>query len=840
MSPKYIFGILFLIALSMLYLSRQLIVASKNGSTLYEQTHNMEQQLSQWKKHRDQNMYHESERFEKALEASKTKEIEQIKLLAESKTKDVQTTSIEIHKVRAEHEEELRRLEIEHRLEQERIEEAMAAKVVSALHHKQAEELSAEQLEQKRAIVDDYRKRSQKILSWYCMLSQSKLDELVNGCQHLQTFGSEAVCIKGDEGLPSAAIPDLTLVPNEVANMGLKHVTVVKFDSPVVSRSIASLARMHIANAKGNGNVKGNDTPTASPNNNYAHLPPSDVYRGATIMMHPWLGFFYRVRVPASGNSGSNEKSGKIGFNSIDQHSYRQECFRRPWAFMSTEDRSRVISPDEENEYQLNNADKTSSSSSSSSLLRSESSKTKNINLAVRSILMLHGQSRIEPILSLIQSVTELSTKQLIDVELIITLCPMSTCLTKSILLKEWNKHNQKKSNTELPKNIIIRLAPIHLRGRHQPKHDLWSTWRTTLADVLTSISAQDNSDVPIVLLDGHTSQLPFQFVQSLSEHLHSKSSGKHAYLPMSTYKSPTHRWKEIYFDTLFATSGLTLEAKNAAQETTEIKENGKTNKNGGYSSRWVMPIAFKLKDGLAAMSAWPEDEESPRASGSGISACGRVTLAWVLQSRLGMTLRRSMVMPAPELHGWDAKTAEHMAASSAKAMRVAAAQQHHEDVKRIKKASDTAPTDTASTDTASMGENAGDGESNTQSNNAILARPPLFFPKNMSPTMVSPETPATSSEFCNLALDALGLCETCGTDVIALMTNDVTAMGNQMLGCSTLLDGSTSKAQGNAVIDSSSHVFRTLNPLHGLSYDTNSDSPLHYEWSLGEADVFV
>lgn len=55
------------------------------------------------------------------------------------------------------------------------------------------------------------------------MLSQSKLDELVNGCQHLQTFGSEAVCIKGDEGLPSAAIPDLTLVPNEVANMGLKH-----------------------------------------------------------------------------------------------------------------------------------------------------------------------------------------------------------------------------------------------------------------------------------------------------------------------------------------------------------------------------------------------------------------------------------------------------------------------------------------------------------------------------------------------------------------------------------------------------------------------------------------
>ena len=57
---------------------------------------------------------------------------------------------------------------------------------------------------------------------------------------------------------------------------------------------------------------------------------------------------------------GSNEKSGKIGFNSIDQHSYRQECFRRPWAFVSTEDRSRVISPDEENEYQLNNADKTS------------------------------------------------------------------------------------------------------------------------------------------------------------------------------------------------------------------------------------------------------------------------------------------------------------------------------------------------------------------------------------------------------------------------------------------------------------------------------------------------
>ena len=762
----------------MLYLYRQLLYASTKGSTLYEQTQGMEQQLSQWKRHRDRSIHAESERFKQALKASKMNEVQQIQQLSESKTTDVKTAASAIHKVKAAHEEELRLLEIEHRLEQERIEEAMSSQVVSALREQRAQESSSEEIQANQAKIDDYRVRSQKILSWYCTLSQSSLDELVNGCQHLKTFGAEAPCLNGDEGLPTTGVPDLHLTPNVVANNGLKHVTVVKFDSPIVSRSIASLARMHMAN---------NNTQIAPRMNAYGNLPPSDVYRGATVLMHPWLGFFYRVRVPVSSGEVTARRS-------IDQHSYRQECFRRPWALLSTEDRSRAIFEDE--------AVATSSSKLTTSSLRSDN----NFIFSLRGILILHGQSRVEPLLSLIQSVQELSARHSADVQLIVSLCPMSTCLTKGQLLLEWKK--SKFGKDQLPNNVIVRLPPSHLRGKRRPKHDLWSTWRTLLADALTTLSTQEESDVPIVVLDGHTSRLPLEFVNMLSEHLHVNSAGKHAYLPMSTYKSPTHRWKELFFDAPFAKSGNILKENNQDQQRDGQRQ------SDGYTERWITPIAFRLKDGLAAMSAWPEDEESPRASGSGIAACGRITMAWVLQSRLGMTLRRSMVMPPPELHGWDSKKAENMASVSAKEMRIQAAKQHHEDVKRIK-----------------------DGDTSNPGSNNLLLRPPLFFPKDMSPTMVSPEAPASSSEFCNLALDALGLCETCGTDVTALMTNDVTSLGEKMLRCSSILGDHGRK---DAAIGDSRHVYRTLNPLHGLSYDTNGDSPLHYEWSLGEPDVFV
>ena len=790
---------------SMLYLSRQLIFASMSGSTLYEQRTNMERQLARWKKNRDQSINGEAERYKTALETSTLKETQRIqKITAEADTSyydefETEARTIKIQSIKEQHTEELRLLEIEHRLERERIEEAMATKVVLAVQKRQAQHMNEQELSRIKQKTDEYRARSQDILSWYCTLSQTNVDLLLKNCQRLESFASETICLKGDEGLPMSTIPPLTLTPNKVNNEGLKHMAIVKFDSPVISRAIASLAKIHIANR----------TRTVIKNEE-GHLPPSEVYRGATVMMHPWLGLFYRVRVPALGSRSGGDRGG------VDQHSYRQECFRRPWAFLDIEDRRR---------FSLTHKKAISASLRATSDPPNPTT-TASTRYTLRAILMLHGQSRMTTIMSLVQSIYEMKNVN-IKVQLIVTLCPMNDCITKKDIVERWKK----KLGTELPTNVLVHLPPKQVSGENQPKHDLWLTWQLTLLDVLSNIDVQNNDgdgdgngkkkkDIPIVLLDGHTSTLDNTFLDHVGNHLHATSSGRHAVLPMSTYNTPTHRWKEIYFDQMF---------KNGKSTTAQT-----TAKGGGYTKRFVMPIAFMLQDGLAAMSAWPEDNESGRASGSGIAACGRVTLAWVFQSRLNMNLRRSMV-EAPELHGWNSIQAEKAAANAAIDIRKKAAKEHHHDIKRIQKIRDASSSSSSSSSATALTT----PTSAPVSSGPSIARLPLFFPKDMSPIMVSPETPATSSEFCNLALDALGLCDTCTTDVNALMTYDVTETGRSMLMCSSLLgDDSTRNNQPMTTTDS--QVYRTLNPLHGLSFDTNGDTPLHYEWSLGEPDVFV
>jgi hypothetical protein len=75
-----------------------------------------------------------------------------------------------------------------------------------------------------------------------------------------------------------------------------------------------------------------------------------------------------------------------------------------------------------------------------------------------------------------------------------------------------------------------------------------------------------------------------------------------------------------------------------------------------------------------------------------------------------------------------------------------------------------------------------------------------------------------------------------------------VTNIGHKTLTCSSLLsDGDSDDSNDNSIgknptntVGNSDQVYRTLNPLRGLSFDTTGDKPLHYEWSLGEPDIFV
>ena len=134
-----------------------------------------------------------------------------------------------------------------------------------------------------------------------------------------------------------------------------------------------------------------------------------------------------------------------------------------------------------------------------------------------------------------------------------------------------------------------------------------------------------------------------------------------------------------------------------------------------------------------------------------------------------------------------------------------------------------------------------------TETNN-LMVNPQInsaaFFPENMSPTMVTPELPTRgASQVCDLALDALGLCDTCASDIRALTTVDVSQQetrGSGTLSCSSVLGAdSTTWSKGSGTRSKDGAVFRSFSPLHGIIHDTERP-PHKYVHSLGQPDIFV
>ena len=125
----------------------------------------MERQLARWKKNRDQSINGEAERYKTALETSTLKETQRIqKITAEADTSyydefETEARTIKIQSIKEQHTEELRLLEIEHRLERERIEEAMATKVVLAVQKRQAQHMNEQELSRIKQKTDEYRAR---------------------------------------------------------------------------------------------------------------------------------------------------------------------------------------------------------------------------------------------------------------------------------------------------------------------------------------------------------------------------------------------------------------------------------------------------------------------------------------------------------------------------------------------------------------------------------------------------------------------------------------------------------------------------------------------------------
>ena len=125
-------------------------------------------------------------------------------------------------------------------------------------------------------------------------------------------------------------------------------------------------------------------------------------------MLHPWLGMFYRVRVPVvvteSHGKGAPRGEGNEGSNgdaqaAHDAFSYRQECFRRPWAYFSEDGFG--VKADEDGGGHDRNHD--SDSSSASQHLRRDSGSTR--EAVLHAVLIMHAHVKASSVVALMHDV---------------------------------------------------------------------------------------------------------------------------------------------------------------------------------------------------------------------------------------------------------------------------------------------------------------------------------------------------------------------------------------------------------------------------------------------------
>lgn len=796
----------------------------------HRQMNRMESHLKLWHVRRSEARLSESIRFKDEIAARivqhRQEEEDAIKN-ANSNTESSQSiaSSESLMKIRQAHQEELLTLQVEHNLKFERIDESLSEEIASTVEKGHIAEGKGDSYSLGRK---ERSKRASGLLQWFCQLPQPEIQELVEGPNGtLASFGKAkgASCLDGDQGVPVAPLPP--------ADEDWKHMIFTKFESAVISRSVAALARWHIGQATRNKLDTGIGSAQAKAAGSSLVFPDSDVYRGSVVMLHPWLGVFYRVRVPVSVTDSHSRESGgtETSKGSHDSFSYRQECFRRPWAYFSEDGFGVKL----ESTGDSNIEDPTSAIASAKSLRNRPHSLKDDVRAPIlHAILMMHQHVRSNTVISLIHDMRKHMGRSQMPVALTVVPCTEKGCAEISLIEKELQKIGDNKFV-----DISIPGATTASSGEDTAS-DPWNTWHMTLLNVLKN--SVHGADVPVVLLDGHTSSLSSTFIQEVLAHTNAR---RRAVLPISSYFSPTHQWKEVFFNKALrkaqknaidtkTKSSVPKSNEDDAMSSAEGESRARENRRAAYTERLVIPLAFSKADGLAALESWSTVEksfsvDSSVMSGSCVAVCGRVTLAWLLQSNLGMELRRYFVQ-TPQLHAWDPEKAEAAATKSAIDMLHHANKQHNEYLFRLKNGSNSEV-------------RVGNKQQNKLMPNSQI-NAAAFFPDNMSPTMVTPELPTRgASQVCDLALDALGLCDTCSSDIRALTTVDVSREehgDSGTLSCSTVLGAdSTSWAKASNGLPRERAVFRSFSPLHGIVHDT--EHPVHkYVHSLGQPDIFV
>ena len=659
---------------------------------------------------------------------------------------------------------------------------------------------------------------SNDLLHYFCALGDREIRKLAKITGKRGSPYPASNCI-GSEG-------EISRLPKDYNSSSYFQIAI--FDGHAISKDLTSHALRHMASSSKVRPGGKYQALTAPPNF------PIKSFKGAAVLIHSWLGIFYKVRVPLT--LGKQERTNKEGDESM--YAYRKECYRRSWMpFEAVEKEGEGIKEQLKGALQNPKEALIHSAKNIAALFRARMGsqnvlKTNAGNrISISLVLMLHGSVNLRSIQGLHNQIESDEFQKSVapcKVKLIIVLCPFDKCLKKQTVIRSF-KPEAVSENT-----VIVET---------QRYGGAWDWWKNGLSAAIQQVK---NDDDPIVLLDAHTSKLPSYLIKLISKNVR---KGLEVAYPISYHFSPTHSWHNVYSKTT---------AINEHDANNTIERNGRTIYTStmvrpGYVNRRVVSLSFSKKDGIQALgyldfedgnddydmkkeSSDPTQELDPPLLGSSVSVCGRLMLANHFLRNKKFKMHRAHI-PGIELHGWDHKFAE-------------AAVYHETKEKKDKNAKDH-----LAARIRLQIEQSGGNASNFFEKEKLLfgKKEPLlqysYRLKDVPFPMITPETPYFGNAKCARAADSMSFCESignCEMEEFALETVVSNPVDQSVLQCSAnaLLKGDDVKngpSDESEMIGIVKGVNRYFRPNDGYTFSANVEGEqMDFAWALNDPDLYI
>ena len=157
---------------------------------------------------------------------------------------------------------------------------------------------------------------SYDLLSYFCSMEDKTIKSLAMETGRRGGAFTKGMCI-GSEGLTS---------PLPVDYNNSKYFQIAIFKSHAISKDLTFPVYKHMRKANTSTGRKGKLIPLF-------HDMSRSSFRDAVVLIHPWLGIFFKVRVPLT--TRTEARKHRFGIKLPGQsatQAYRKECYRRPWA----------------------------------------------------------------------------------------------------------------------------------------------------------------------------------------------------------------------------------------------------------------------------------------------------------------------------------------------------------------------------------------------------------------------------------------------------------------------------------------------------------------------------